>query len=129
MTVTDMSGADQHTFDKRITAIEAAAEVDVARDVAIERMARAMWAADNPERIRDDYGVFDLDDYRRLASAALDAAPGGDDTALRDKAARWLHEQYGEHTQPNSQRVTSLLAALSSLAGDHTTPTGNEDTA
>jgi len=47
----------------------------------------------------------------RLAALSSPPAPVPD-TVVRERAARWLHEQYGEHTQPGSTRVTSLLAAL-----------------
>lgn len=93
MTTVDMSGADQHTFDTRTAAIEAAQVVDIDRDVAIERMARAI--ADSldggPFSDREWQQAFDEDVramYRDAASAALDAAPDTDN-ALR--AVRMLH--------------------------------------
>ena len=58
-----------------------------------------------------EHDLSRVDGVRHRLIAPSPPAPVPD-TVVRERAARWLHEQYGEHTQPGSTRVTSLLAAL-----------------
>lgn len=88
---TDRTTAPDDTFEARLIGWELRSEVDIAADVAVERVAQAMWVAE-----QDDYCGTEhcctwdsidgnrRDGYRRLARAALAAMPPADE-ALRDQ--------------------------------------------
>lgn len=80
MTVTDRTGATQDEFTARLAAFDARQPVDIARDVQVEKVARAIAEADghdfdNLDSRRDPKA----DSYRDMASAALDAMTPADE--------------------------------------------------